>query len=791
LSPDAEREAGPTAERGARRTPGRRRRGTALVALSALVGAALAVHGVVTAARAQDPPATAVPAPAAAAGPEAAPSPAPAEAALPAGIRVLPTGGLGMEAAALLLSGQQGGMLPIAVVATPIGFAEGRARVLVVVEIAGAPLLEQDPPSPLYLDISLYALGGSGRDDWPVAPEMAAGGAGAPGAGTPGAGTPGAAAAREESALAGVEPGPATPGGAGSEVLASLLETLELDLDTLGDELAGGGIRVIRELSLPPGEASLRVLVRDPGRGEVGLRLVPLHVPTAAAATGEVATPLFADPGTRWLTLGPPAAGTGSDDGTPAALPLLSAGAPTTFRLLASSDLAPSGIRVHLRPSEGADPVELPVEVTDTEPAGAGLAMLSLSFTPPAGLATGQGSLRVTAGRAATPELPVVLLDGPPPPSGWAVFVETTPATPRAADRGAPPTRAEGRRRGRLRRLAESYRGALRQVAEEGPAVAATVVTELEAGLLQQGAEREDIAAIELEVLAKLTRNDALALLPVLELYLEVSRQGPARRSPALTAHAGEMVFETAKLLAASPAPEASALAASALLAYVDAAAPWVSRPLITRALQAAADYQPEAPTTLLLAAMDAEIRADHVTALERLRALRRVAPGRGEVDLRLAINQSRSGDRRDAAGVLGRLLAEPAAAADPPPWWLPLAYQELARLHALAGRWGEAERVLRRGLARLPREEKLSLQLARVLAGRRRTQEARAVLGALAPTSSDRGFDSARHRYIQLPDEPLESASSELREQAEAGRGRLGAALAAAAAAEAEAEGR
>jgi hypothetical protein len=196
--------------------------------------------------------------------------------------------------------------------------------------------------------------------------------------------------------------------------------------------------------------------------------------------------------------------------------------------------------------------------------------------------------------------------------------------------------------------------------------------------------------------------------------------------------------------------------------------------------LERAVDYQPENQNALLLAAIDAEVRADHPTAISRLEALQRVAPDLLEAQLRLGVNHARAGAARRAATILGTLLASPGAAATPSPWWLPVAYQELAKAHLSTGREGDAERVLRRGLARLPGEEKLSLQLSLLLAEARQRAQAQAVLADLAPGRPDRGFDTARHRYVQLPEEPLRAAVEALSTAAEAARPRLGAALSA-----------
>lgn len=673
--------------------------------------------------------------------PPAASAPAATTAATPAGVRVLPSGGVGMEAAALLLSGQEGGMLPIAVAAAPLGFAEGAARLAVVVEIAGAPLLADAPSSRLYLELCFYALGTSAD------PGEGAGGGGAP--------------------------------AAGGEVRAVLLETLELDLDALGDRLAGAGIRVIRELRVPPGESSLRVLVREPTRGAVGLRVVPVAVPPAGATAPSLLAPLLAGAEDDWLELDAALPGA-PQPGAPRALPLLSAGVPASLRLLAGG-IAPSELRVQLRSTGGAAALELPVTLLGTEPVPeAGLDRLALAFTPPAGLAAGEASLRVVGGAAASPEHAVMLLAGEAPAAGWAGLLEPTPSGAAAASAAAPP-RSTRRARRPLREYANGFRAVLQQLAGEGPAAAAAPLAALETRIVEEGgADAAGLADTEREVLAELGARDARALLPVLALYVEVFREAHARHAATGAAHARRMVLETAALLAAADLPEARARAAGALLAFVEAALPFEARPVVSRALQRAADVEPDGRTTLLLAAMDAEAGADHGTAIARLEELRRLAPELLEAQLRLAVNRARSGQRRQAIDLLAEVIAAPGAGESPPPWWLPVAYQELARLHLAGGRVAEAERVLRGGLARLPGEEKLTLQLALLLGADGRRAAALEVLGDLAPVAADRGFDSARHRYVRLPAEPLRRAAAELRRHAEEGRAPLAAALAA-----------
>ncbi|HTQ79409.1 MAG TPA: hypothetical protein VMM92_05395, partial [Thermoanaerobaculia bacterium] len=154
--------------------------------------------------------------------PAAPPAPAAATSVPPQTLRVLPTGGLRVETAALLLSGQEGGNLPLAVLALPLpGGAGGQARVPVVVEADGTALLVGHEEGPLRVEVCLYAL------------------------------------------------------GAGGGVEAALLNTVEIQPAGLAT-VEKSGLRFEAELLLPPGEVSLRVLVRTAAGKILGLRQVAL-----------------------------------------------------------------------------------------------------------------------------------------------------------------------------------------------------------------------------------------------------------------------------------------------------------------------------------------------------------------------------------------------------------------------------------------------------------------------------------------------------------------------------------
>lgn len=92
------------------------------------------------------------------------------------------------------------------------------------------------------------------------------------------------------------------------------LRNLRLDLGTVGDRVARGGIRVLGGLALPPGEYRLRTLVRAPAADRVSLATTPLSV--AADGGGLLPLPpVVIDRTGDWLELVALPAGPGGASG--------------------------------------------------------------------------------------------------------------------------------------------------------------------------------------------------------------------------------------------------------------------------------------------------------------------------------------------------------------------------------------------------------------------------------------------------------------------------------------------
>lgn len=135
--------------------------------------------------------------------------------------------------------------IPAWVVAAAFPFDGARARVPVIVEIPGDRLVEKHEGAAMNLDVFLYAVDRAGA------------------------------------------------------TLDSLYQTIGVDLAKAGEKLRKSGIKFYGQLFLPPGEHTLRVLVRDGENGRFGVTVAALSVPEPSAPAA--LPPLFLDDGRQWI----------------------------------------------------------------------------------------------------------------------------------------------------------------------------------------------------------------------------------------------------------------------------------------------------------------------------------------------------------------------------------------------------------------------------------------------------------------------------------------------------------
>lgn len=651
-------------------------------------------------------------------------------------LRVLRTGGLRVETAALLMSGQEGGTIPVAVLALPLPGPGERARVAVLLEIDGAEAMAGQPGDLLRLEVCLYAV--------------------------------------------------TTDASGSARVAGSRMDTVEIDLARLGPSLERSGLKYAGELELPPGEYALRALVRNAATGEVGLRMQSLPVPDYRQSEAVLLPPLLPDPADSWVvargagmsSLPPPLA----IDKLPSARPILAPSEEAVVKLPAWR-LGDGSLQLEIRRPGGARVAAFPLTPSLREPSGTdGLEILTASahlkgveegvYELRAVLPGGEAGAAAPAGTLATP---FVLLEKGSGGEVWAALTKPrrgqAEARDSAAARQAP---AKGRRMRRIDAgaVGAGYREALGRLAAGDREGARDAVRELETTVLtgDRPSSSADLLDVELDVARGLARQNPGSLVPLITLHQVFYREAVRKQIFLLSTHARELVFRLVDLYAErSGSPEGRRQAARFLMglgAEMTANAPPTLRARLFRQILA---YDEHADVAMICLAVDAERQGRYAEAVGILEQLLHKQPRHSEARLRLALNQARLGKIQEARRHLQEIAAHFAGTADAEAWPLAVAFQELSRLALAAEDIDGAEKTLRQGLQRLPEDDKLALLLALVRERRNDSRGAREAVSRLAAQGAVSSVGgAARHRYNRIPVEQLEEAWSELQRSAE-----------------------
>ncbi len=609
-----------------------------------------------------------------------------------------------MRTAALIMSGQQGGGLPIAVTALPVAALPGNATT-VLVEVDGAALLEGSETAPgLTIEIFAYVLG----------TEL--------------------------------------------DVLAQTSLALDLDLARHRQLLAGTGLKVFLPLEVPPGESVLRILAKA---GEAfGLRSLELPAGVAAGAR-RIPPPVFHETARPWLVAVPggleidlpPPFGLDAGSPLPATRVATRAGGTILGQVWLTARSDPSRNLIALVRKRGGEAVEAPLAIRARTAAAGGGESVAMSFTAPEDLEPGLYELAVSTGLANAGEAAETRSDFAP------FFVEAVAAPvapaaaadkdPLAAGRKRAPTRAQRR----MARVAgDAYARALRQLAAgEGRAAQATLRASEERVARELDADAvELLAQAEARVLERLPDSDWGCVLPVILLHLDLSRAYRDSGRRILTHHATEMTAALADAYAGHlDTPQAAAEAAralSSLAGYLQSAgALSQAERLFTRALELAAD---DAAALLGLATIF-EKRGLTRKAVPVFAGFVEARPEHAEGALRLALNRARAGETAAAKEIFGRLTDRRTD------WVGLLAHQELARLLMDGGMLPAAAGVLRQGLERWPDHPTLVIQLAWVLDAQGELQASSDLLETLGSNAVALPADE-RSRYNRWPEDVL-----------------------------------
>ncbi|HEX3131228.1 MAG TPA: hypothetical protein VH394_28085 [Thermoanaerobaculia bacterium] len=668
----------------------------------------------------------------------AAPLAAQPEAPVSPAMRVLRTGGLRVETAALLMSGQEGGTIPLATLILPMPGTGERSRVTVLLEMDGSEIVAGQTSDLLRLEICLYAI---------------------------------------------QAPSESGPGG---RVAGSRMDTVEIDLSRLGPDLEKSGLKYVGDLDLPPGEYFLRALVRNAGTGEVGLRSIPVTIPDFRQRSGLLLPPLLPEPANAWLVargagmaspppIFSPAADTAdtADTALPSARPILAPSVKTALRIAAWKQQG--GLRVEVRRPGGARVAAFPLEITGREASAIpGLEILTASFEPQ-GVEEGVYELRAVPaeGRgddAALLSTSFVLLERGGDGQVWAALTQArqgagAPAGTTQASRNPPAKRGKKVRRIEAGPVKARYREALAVLAGGDREGARAAVAALETSTLtgERPASSEDLLDVELDVARELARGDTGAIIPLLTLHQVIYRDAVRKQTFLISTHDRELVFRLSALYAELTGTPEGKKKAARFLDGIAAEMIWTAPPgLRARLFQQILAFDPEDRTALLCMAVDAERQGRYAEAVAGLERLDRILASQPEVRLRLAVNLARVGKVQEAR----RVLADIPGLATAEPWHVALAAQELARLLVASGDLDAAEAAARKGLERLPDDDKLALQLGMILDLRKDPRGAHDAVARVGTKTGGMGGE-ARHRYNRMPLEELDRAWTELQQTA------------------------
>jgi tetratricopeptide (TPR) repeat protein len=697
---------------------------------SVLGGALLWVPLVATPLRGQgEPPAARTSAATLVAEPTAGPEPR-ADAPM-AVIRTSHLRGVPTRVAALLMSGQQGGSIPIAVLALPVATTADRTRVFFVADIEGTNLLAGQETSAVQVEVCAYAVTAQG-----------------------------------------------SVGGA-------MAEAFTLDLARAVDLLSRGSIKVLGSVDVPPGAFALRVLVRNVQVGSFGIREVPSVTPSGEGTFAFLSPLLVGEPAAAWVL----AREAGDDDrwgalghpfsflpegSVPSARPVLASGAESIVWVLSRGAAPGAGtIRVRVIGRDGREITGLEATVLERRACElAGARLLRLRLAVPA-LDPGAYLFELSTG-AMTPDVQLA--------SSTGVVVatpETVQAQPLWVQFGTPSQADEekARRReafvGRARRsrasakLAAEYLSALESIGSGPVPTVVDAISALEQTSLPTGsaAECETLVASEKQVAQKLAAARPMSALALAYLHGELYRGYLQKKTYLLAAHARRMTEELAVLYAEKAGKEANPIVADILAGLVGSLQELNMLGSADRLFRRALQFDPGNRASLMGLGAGLERLGQYRLAVPFLSHLVEVDPANSEAKLRLAVNLERLGEHRKSADLLKACAGEAN-----PRWVRVVAYQETAAALIRAGRFTAAYHVLTEAAAEVPGDEALTIALAYVLDRLHQPIEARAIADRLRPLERDEG-ESPRFRYSQWPTDELERSQQAA---SEAGRNGL-----------------
>lgn len=632
------------------------------------------------------------------------------------------TRGLPARAAALVMSGQQGGGIGFSFLAAPLASRAGTVTLGYLLDIDSSSLLGERRNAPTAVEVTIYA--------------MATGGA----------------------------------------VSTASTAVFELEPDLCPELLTPPGLRLSGALEVPESQHAIRVLVRNLATGAFGVGELPRAVQAPAEGGAVASTPLILEPASfvqvvdeaSGPVVQPLAAPSWVEAGReistrPLVLPgaevsmlLPGRGLPPGTRTLAAKVLDRKGGQVRgceLGVGErraaalGAlDLWALDWKVPDLEPE-----LYFLELTVPGAL--GGSSLQAV--------LPFIVVDSltPPAPVVWAALDDVeAPAEPSQREAYLA---ARGAKDEAHPKLKAGYRDALRALEKGDVEAAKAAIFDLEKGSLTSGSPRELEGALfaELGVAKDLAGEQPDSALALALLHAQLYDRYVRARAYIPQAHSRRIIEALAELwIAKRKTPEAKKLGADLLAtlagtlqkASLDASA--------ARLFKRATEIDPTCAPALLGLGAGLERSGAYRPATRFLEQLVEAHPDHAEGRLRLAVNLVRVHTDGRAEKLLRSLLE-----GEVPAWVRAVAYEELARLQVGGGDVEGARRLLAKAREHGIVDEQIDLQLAFALDRLGRSGEAYELAARSSARGQGGGGASPRLRYAEWPSDDLRAAKGRL----------------------------
>jgi predicted Zn-dependent protease len=308
--------------------------------------------------------------------------------------------------------------------------------------------------------------------------------------------------------------------------------------------------------------------------------------------------------------------------------------------------------------------------------------------------------------------------------------------------------------------ISESYINALRLFAERDAVAARRALAELERRVIAQSPTRHwsKLRESELAVARTLVKAEPASVMTLILVHREMFSWYRTRHEPKLSEYSWTQAAAIADGVSTIPGWKPPEGFVECVL--LDLAGDLVRQGDVRRAqvlLERAVRLAPSEQATRFALAVVLELSGQWYEAARNLQALVEEHPAHYEGRLRLAVNRYRLGSARAAERLLRQLVAEAA-----PEWIVTLGYQELAQLMVDEGRNDEAVLLLREAIFRLPRNQRLRIQLAHALDTAQHPSEAAELVKALEVAGAQLET-SPRVRYAEWPEFETEGVCGNL----------------------------